>query len=187
MVSDKFSVGVRGMYHNGKWESYKETGAGSPGFTSDFDFGRNYNFGINASYYVLNSNKISDKKHAVHVDLVVGHMGYGMNNTVTSLRETTCPAYYKYTNYFGANCLGLTPGLGYELTARNGKVFFDIAIPIEICGNEFTNYSDQVWGSSFNGVGTSQAGGYLLFNTNVKGSRKFDPLFFANLGCQIYF
>ena len=91
------------MYQNGKWESYKETTFGGPGYSSDFDLGRNFNFGINAAYYVWNTNKIGGQKHALHVDLGMGFIGYGMSNTVASLRELTDPSYYKYTNYFGTN------------------------------------------------------------------------------------
>jgi hypothetical protein len=191
LVSDKFSIGVRGMMHNGTFEDYTFTepagGPGGPGWTSDYYQARNFNFGINASYYILNTNKIGDKKHSLHIDLGLGFVGYGMFNKITSLRAVTDPEYYTYTNYFGSNSLGLSPGLGYEFSLGKGKLFLDLVLPLELWGNEYTNYSDQVWGTFFNGGGSDQTGGYGLRNTNDRGFQYFNPLFFANIGYQFLF
>ena len=187
LVSDKFSIGVRGMFHNGTFNDYTYTTPGATGYTSDYYQGIQFNFGINASYYILNTNKIGDKKHSLHIDLGLGFVGYGMFDKVTSLRAVTDPEYYTYRNYFGSNSLGLTPGLGYEYSLGKGKLFLDLVLPLEVWGTEYTNFSEQVWGTYFNGGGTTQYGGYLLWNTNITGFQYFNSLFFANLGYQFYF
>jgi hypothetical protein len=188
LVSDKFSIGVRGMFHFGSFEDYTFTDGGGKGVTVDYSEGRNFNFGINASYYILNTNKIGDKKHSLHVDLGLGFVSHGMFNKVTSSRAVTDPEYYTYKNYSGSNSLALTPGLGYEYSLGKGKLFLDIFLPFEVWGTDFTNYSEQVWGTSFNGGGTTQYGGQILFDTNRKGSQGFGVnTLFANLGYQFYF
>ena len=188
LVSDKFSIGLRGMFHNGTFVDYTFIDNGGKEVTGEYSEGRNFSFGINASYYILNTNKISDKKHSLHLDLGLGFVGYGMYAKLTSQRELTDPEYYRYTNYFGSNSLGLTPGLGYEYSLAKGKLFLDLFLPLEVWGNDFDNYSDQVWGTAFNGGGTSQNGGYLLGNTNRTGSQGFGALtLFINIGYQLFF